>query len=450
MTYHNRMMHSASFRGLAAGGARAEVPAEVKAMIDTFNQTFATFKAENDARIKAIENGRNDPVQAEKVDKINNELTTVQNEITKIMEKFAANDLGGSGISADMQAQAREFSQIVSARAGSAIEVSAEDLGKYAGGLDTYMRVGAENTRMRDVRNLMEVGSDPAGGYLVTPDMNGRIVKKIFETSPARQLFSAVTIGTDAIEGMIDRDDLDTGWVGEKQSRPETGTPELGKWRIDVHEQYAMPKVTQKLLDDAGFNVEAWLSSRVADKFARTENNAFFAGDGVNKPRGLLTYGTAATGDASRDWKVFEHIASGSTTGISNTDLLVQLVFKLKAAYRAGANWTMNRATLALIRTLKDGDGNYLWQPDFTQRQGGNLLGYGIVEAEDMPDPASNALSIAFGDFKAAYQIVDRTGIRVLRDPYTEKGFVKLYTTKRVGGDVLDFDAVKFMKFAAS
>lgn len=443
MTIHNRMMNSASFRGLGAAGPRAE-SAEVTAMLEKFNKTFSDFKAENDTRIKALESGKADPLQAEKVDKINNELSNVQAEIGRIMEKFAANDLAGSGASADIQAAARDFSKTVGQ------DVSAEDLGKYAGGLDTYMRVGADNRRFSEVRNLMEVGSDPAGGYTVTPDLSGRIIKRIFETSPARQLFSVVSIGTDAMEGLIDRDDLTTGWVGEKQARPETDTPELGKWRIDVHEQYAMPKVTQKLLDDSGFDIEGWLSTKVADKFARTENSATFSGDGVNKPRGILTYSTAATGDASRAWQVFEHVASGSTSTISNTDFLIDLVFKLKAAFRTGANWTMNRKTLAEVRKLKDGDGNYLWQPDFTQRQGGILLGYGIVEAEDMPDIASNALSIGFGDFKSAYQIVDRMGIRVLRDPYTEKGFVKLYTTKRMGGDALDFDAVKFMKFAAS
>lgn len=439
MTFHNHQR--SSYRGTALFGVRAETP-EVKAMIESFNKTFEEFKVENDKRIADAKKG--DPLQAEKVEKINASLSDIQAEITKIMEKFAANDLAGSNASVDLQAQAKAFSKIVGQ------DVSAEDLGKYADGLNTYMRYGADNSRMRDVRNLMEVGNDPAGGYTVTPDMNGRIIKKIFETSPARQLFSAVTIGTDAIEGLVDRDDLSTGWVGEKQARNETDTPELSKWRIDVNEQYAMPKVTQKLLDDSSFDIESWLSNKVADKFSRSENTAFFSGDGVVRPRGLLTYTTAATSDATRAWQVFEHIASGATGAITNTDYLINLVFALKAAYRTGANWTMNRKTLGYIRTLKDGDGNYLWQPDFTQRQGGNLLGYGIVEAEDMPDMASNALSIGFGDFKSAYQIVDRTGIRVLRDPYTEKGFVKLYTTKRVGGDVLDFEAVKFMKFATS
>ncbi|TDW21063.1 HK97 family phage major capsid protein [Rhizobium azibense] len=446
MTFHNH--RAASYRGVSALGVKAETP-EVAAMIERFNKTFSDFKAENDTRLQELKNGLNDPLQAEKVNKINASLDEVRAEITRIMEKVAANELSGSGASADIQAQARDFSRTLSAKAGHAVEISAEDLGKYANGLDTYMRFGAENSRMRDVRNLMEVGSDPAGGYTVTPDMSGRIIKKIFETSPARQLFSVVSIGTDAMEGMIDRDDLDSGWVGEKQARPETGTPELGKWRIDVHEQYAMPKVTQKLLDDSGFDIEGWLSAKVSDKFARVENTSTFAGDGVNKPRGILTYSTAATPDATRAWQVFEHIASGATGSITNTDFLINLVFALKAAYRANASWTMNRKTLGYIRTLKDGDGNYLWQPDFSQRQGGLLLGYGITEAEDMPDIASNALSIGFGDFKAAYQIVDRMGIRVLRDPYTEKGFVKLYTTKRIGGDALDFDAAKFMKFAA-
>jgi HK97 family phage major capsid protein len=437
------MMHGASFRGIGAAGARNEAP-EAAAMIATFNKTFADFKVENDKRLTELEKGVNDPLQADKVNKINVSLDEVRAEITKIMEKFAANDLAGSGATSDIQAQAKAFSKTVGH------DVSAEDLGKYANGLDAYMRVGADNRRFSEVRNLMEVGSDPAGGYTVTPDMSGRIIKKIFETSPARQLFSVMSIGTDAVEGLIDRDDLDTGWVGEKQPRPETGTPDLGKWRIDVHEQYAMPKVTQKLLDDSSFDIEAWLSARVADKFARVENTATFSGDGVNKPRGILTYTTAATPDATRNWQVFEHIASGGTTGITNTDFLINLVMALKAAYRTGANWTMNRKTLGYIRTLKDGDGNYLWQPDFGQRQGGTLLGYDIVEAEDMPDIASNALSVGFGNFKAAYQIVDRMGIRVLRDPYTEKGFVKLYTTKRVGGDALDFDAAKFMKFSVS
>lgn len=443
MFHNHKLLHSASFRGVGAGGARAETP-EATAMLERFNKTFETFKAENDKHLADLRKGISDGMQAEKVDKINNELTTIQAEIGKIMEKFAANDLAGGGASADLQAQAKNFSKITGH------EISAEDLGKYTAGLDTYMRKGVDNRAFSDVRNLMEVGSDPAGGYTVTPDMSGRIVKKIFETSPARQLFSVVTIGTDAMEGLIDRDDLDSGWVGEKQARPETGTPELGKWRIDVHEQYAMPKVTQKLLDDSGFDIENWLSGKVADKFARVENAATFSGNGVNKPRGILTYNTSATDDASRSWEVFEHVASGATGSITNNDFLINLVFKLKAAYRFNAAWTMNRKTLGYIRTLKDGNNNYLWQPDFTQRQGGALLGYDITEAEDMPDMASNALSIGFGDFKAAYQIIDRTGIRVLRDPYTEKGFVKLYTTKRMGGDVLDFDAVKFMKFAAS
>jgi len=441
MTYHNH--RAMSYRGVSALGARNETP-EVAAMLEKFNKTFSDFKAENDTRLKAIEAGKNDPVQAEKVEKINASLSDIQAEIAKIMEKQAAVELGGAGASADIQAQAKAFSKVVGH------DVSAEDLGKYSAGLDTYMRYGAENSRMRDVRNLMEVGSDPAGGYTVTPDMSGRILKKIFDTSPARKLFSAVTIGTDAIEGLIDRDDLDTGWVGEKQARPETGTPELGKWRIDVNEQYAMPKVTQKLLDDSGFDIEGWLSGKVADKFVRSENTAFFAGDGVSKPRGMLTYGTAATDDKTRAWQVFQYIASGGTSTITDTNFLINLVMSLGAEYRANAGWTMNRKTLGYLRTLKDGDGNYLWQPDFTKLLGGTLLGYSITEAEDMPDMASNALSIAFGDFKAAYQIVDRTGIRVIRDNITEKGFVKLYTAKRVGGDALDFDAVKFMKFAAS
>lgn len=441
MTFHDHMMRSASYRGVTASGARNEAP-EVSAMMEKFNKTFADFRAENDARLKDLEKNKADPLQAEKVEKINASLSDIQDEIKKIMEKQAAAELAGAGAVVDLQAKARDFSKTVGQN------VSAEDLGKYANGLDVYMRMGDQNRRFSEVKNVMEIGSDPAGGFFVTPDMSGRIIKKIFESSPARQMFSVTSIGTDAMEGMIDRGDLDSGWVGEKQARNETQTTEVGKWTIPVNEQYAMPKVTQKMLDDAGFDVESWLSGKVADKFTRAENSATFTGDGVLKPRGMLTYSTVTTDDATRAWQVWQHIASGSTSGISNTDFLINLVMSLKGAYRANASWVMNRKSIGYIRTLKDGQGNYLWQPDFTKLLNGSLLGYAINEAADMPDIASNALAIGFGDWKSAYQIVDRAGIRVLRDPFTEKGFVKLYTTKRMGGDALDFEAAKFMKFA--
>ncbi len=191
----------------------------------------------------------------------------------------------------------------------------------------------------------------------------------------------------------------------------------------------------------------------MSDKFARTENTAFLIGDGELKPRGLFTYSTAATADASRPWGTFEHVNTGASgdfgAGTAGTDTLIDFVFRLKAAYRNNANWMMARPTVASIRKMKDGEGNYIWQPNFEARQGGLLLGYPIVEAEDVPAMASNSLSIAFGDFRETYTIVDRIGIRVLRDPYTQKGFVRFYTTKRVGGGALNFESMKFVRFGS-
>jgi len=242
------------------------------------------------------------------------------------------------------------------------------------------------------------------------------------------------------------------GWVGEKQSRGNTDEADIGKWRIPVHEQFAQPRATQKLLDDANVSVESWMNGKVVDIMSRTENTAFVTGSGVLKPRGFLTYSHGAP--SKSDYEKIEQVASGKAgdfTASNPGDKLIKLTFRLKAAYRANAKWVMSRFTFEEARKLKDGQGNYLWLPDFSSNPTmGRLLGFPIVEAEDMPQMAADSLSIAFGDFKKGYQIVDRTGFRVLRDPYTDKPNIKLYTTKRVGGDVADFDAIKLMKFAAT
>jgi HK97 family phage major capsid protein len=282
--------------------------------------------------------------------------------------------------------------------------------------------------------------------------MSGRIVQRIYETSPMRQVASVVSIGTDALEGFNDLDEAGAEWVGERQARNDSTTPGLGKYSIPVHEIAAQPKATQKLLDDSAFDIEGWLSGKVADKFGRAENAAFVVGDGVEKPRGILTYPTAATADASRAWGTFEHVNTANAgswgSAPNGSDKLIDLVFAVKANFRGNASWMMNRATVASVRKLKDGDGNYLWQPNFEARQGGLLLGYPIAEAEDMPNiSTTNALAVAFGDFAQAYTIVDRLGIRILRDPFTDKPFIRFYTTKRVGGAAINFEAVKFLRF---
>lgn len=436
MTMHMK----APFRGVASVRADASDSAAIVAQI---KNAFEELKAKNDERLAALAAGKaDDTVLKEHVDRINNAITDLQGQLADVAAKAAARGLGGGGDDAIVRAAAQ-----FSAERGA--NVSPEEYGSYVNALNTYFRRG--DATPAAVRAEMSVGSDPDGGFTVTPDMGGRIVSRVYETSPMRQVASIVTIGTDALEGFNDLDEAASGWVGEKQERPDTGTPQLGKWTIPVHEIYAMPKTTQKLLDDSMFNIEAWLAEKVSDKFARTENAAFILGDGALKPRGLWTYSTVATADATRAWGTLQHVNTGTSGGFgtapAGSDALITAVFALKAAYRNNANWMMARGTLADVRKLKDGDGNYLWQPDFQARQGGTLLGYPIVEGEDVPAIAANSLAIAFGDFREAYTIVDRTGIRVLRDPFTQKGFIRFYTTKRVGGGALNFEAVKFVRF---
>lgn len=428
-----------AFRGIAT--VRAETT-DQKAVLAELQKAWTEFRAENDKQVADLKKGIADAVQAEKVDKINASITDLQAQLADLATKAAANELGGGGDNSDVKA-ALAFAK------EKGVDVSAEEFKAYRNALDVYMRRGG--AAPKDVMAAMSVGSDPDGGYTVTPDTSGRIIKKVYETSSMRQVASVVTIGTDRLEGFNDLGEGSSGWVGETQPRPATSTPQLGKWEIPVHEMYAFPQVTQKLLDDSMWNIEAWLADKTSDKFARDENAAFLNGNGVLKPRGLLTYPTAVTADATRPWGTFQHILTGTDAGFgtttNGTDKLIDLVYAVKAAYRQGAHFLASRATIGAVRKLKDGQGNYAWQPSLSALQGGTILGFPVVEAEDMPVIAADSLSIGFGDFKEAYQIVDRVGIRVLRDNLTNKPFVGFYTTKRVGGDALHFEAVKFLKF---
>jgi HK97 family phage major capsid protein len=268
---------------------------------------------------------------------------------------------------------------------------------------------------------------------------------KVFETSPMRAYASVQVISTDALEGLFDLNEASSGWVGETDTRSETNTPQLGKWRIPTHELYAKPTATQKLLDDAEINMEAWLAGKVAEKFARDEATAFVTGSGIGRPRGFLTYasGTTLPGTIER----FDTGVNGAFAAAPNGgDVLINALYGLKAQYRANATWFMNRATTTLVRKLKDQDGAYLWSPGIAAGQPATLLGYPVAAFEDMPSPATDSLSIAVGDMREAYQIVDRIGIRTLRDPFSSKPYVEFYTTKRVGGDVVNFEAIKLIE----
>lgn len=423
-----------------------ETFAELKNIIDEFK------KANDKALEQKAGKGYVDSLLKEKVEKLNDAISAKQDEWQKQIDDVDARMNRLDAIENNLDDGKQLMADISSFSILTKREVSVEQYLAYKPALISYLRVGEAVTS--DVKAALHVGSDPKGGYYVTPDTSGKIVKLIYESSPIRQIADVVTIGTDALEGLRDLDEAASGgWVGERQSRSETDTPDTGKWRIPAHEQFAQPKATQKMLDDSGIDIEAWLEGKVSDKLIRTENAAFVTGTGSLKPRGFLTY-DEGTPSAS-DYEKIKQLPSGASGAFASSkpgDKLLDMVFEIKAAYRANARWAMARNTLNKARQLKDGNGNYLWLPGTFAEQvvSGSLLGYPITEAEDMPALSSNSLSIAFGDFRKGYLIVDRMGIRVLRDPYTDKPNILFYTTKRVGGDVSDFDAIKIMKFATS
>ena len=423
---------------------------EVKTAVDTVRTAFEAFKETNDQRIKAIEaKGSADPVLEAKLAKIEADLDKAQkvaDEAALAAKRSARVVTDEKGNAVDMDAKALDWARNAASKRGERVDAfTAADLDGYKTAFRRFMQKGEQlldNVEMK----ALSVGSDPDGGYVVTPDTSGRIVSKVFETSAMRAYASVQVIGTDALEGLFDLDEAGAAWVAETAARPETNTPKLGQWRIPVHEMSAFPFATQKLLDDANINMEAWLADKVADKFARTENAAFVAGDGVGKPRGFLTY-TAGTTLPGTIEQIPTGVSGAFAAAPNGGDVLIDALMGLKAQYRANATWFMNRATTSLTRKLKDSDGAYLWSPGIAAGQPASLLGYPVASFEDMPNPAASSLSIAVGDMRAAYQIVDRVGIRVLRDPFTSKPFVGFYSTKRVGGDVVNFEAIKLIRF---
>ena len=315
---------------------------------------------------------------------------------------------------------------------------------EYKTAFDNWARTGEDANLKTLQRKALSVGSDPDGGYLVPTQISDRVVRKIFEVSPLRGLANVQTVSGTEVEMLIDADEAGAVWVDEVSPRAETKTPQLGKKRIVVHELSASPLVTQKLLEDSAINIDTWLGDKLATLFARTEGAAFVKGTGRGQPRGYLTYPAGEQGEAIR--QLMSGAGTGFPDGSGTADALLAVVYSLKAAYRANAAWLMPRSVQLRVRTLKDDRGNYLWQPGLVQGQPDRLLGYPVHDAEDMPEMVAGSLSIAFGDWNAAYQIIDRLGLTILRDPYSKKPFVEFAARKRVGGDVVNFEALTLLK----
>lgn len=308
---------------------------------------------------------------------------------------------------------------------------------------------GISQTQMDlEVKDLI-AGSNPDGGYWIRPERSATMIQRIFETSPVRTIADVQTTNSDAMEMIIDDDEAATGgWVGETSSRPDTGTPKIGKLTIPVHEQFAQPKATQKMLDDAGFDIEAWLAGKVTRRMSRVENTAFVVGDGSQKPRGFLSL-PAWTNAGEYQRGALERVNSGAN-GAFRADSIKQLQNSLIEDYQASAVFGIKRASWQQVITLKDGQGQYLLDPR-SMKVGDTLtlLGKRVIFMNDIPDVANGALAMVYGDFSVGYTIVDRIGFRVIRDNLTDKPNVKFYTTKRTGGDVTNYEALKIYQLSA-
>ncbi|HEV2746689.1 MAG TPA: phage major capsid protein [Allosphingosinicella sp.] len=315
--------------------------------------------------------------------------------------------------------------------------------------VENYLRKGIEaGIELKAVQGT----SDAAGGYAVPEEIDAAIDRTLTAISPIRAIANVVKVGSAGYRKLVTTGGTPSGWVSEVAARPETDTPSFIEIAPPFGELYANPAASQAMLDDAAFDVESWLAQEIATEFARAEGAAFVAGSGVNRPKGFLAAPTAASADGVRPFGTLQFVTSGAAGGFaaaSPQDRLIDLVQALRPPYRQGAVFVMNSATAARIRKFKTADGAFLWQPGLVAGQPDTLLGYPVVEAEDMPDVAADSLSIAFGNFRAGYLIAERAETQILRDPYTHKPFVHFYATKRIGGQVSNSEAIKLMKFAA-
>ena len=294
--------------------------------------------------------------------------------------------------------------------------------------------------------------SGDSGGYAVPQEIDSVIDATLNSLSPIRSIANVVKVGSAGYRKLVTTGGTPSGWAGETDARDTTDTPVFSEIAPPMGELYANPSASQAMLDDALFDVEQWLAGEIAREFAAAEGTAFVAGTGTNQPKGFLSAPTASAGDATRTFGTLQYLASGASGdfGSDPDERLIDLVQTLRAPYRQGAVFVMNSSVLARIRKLKTSDGAFLWQPSLAAGQPATLLGYPVIEAEDMPDIAANSLSIAFGNFKAGYLIAERSETAILRDPYSNKPFVNFYATKRIGGCVSNSEAIKLMKFAAS
>ena len=326
-----------------------------------------------------------------------------------------------------------------------ALDGSAPVSPELKGFVDGYLRLGRPS-ELKSVTGA--VAGD--GGFAVPREIDAMIAAQLKTISPIRSVAQVVQTSTAGYRKLVTNSTANSGWVSETGARPETLTSKFMEIVPPMGELYANPSASQAMLDDAGFDLEAWLADEIATEFARAEGTAFINGSGTNQPKGFLQQPTALTADAARVFGTLQHVVTGNASGFDTAPelKLIDLVHSLRAAHRQGAVFIMNTKTLATVRKFKAADGSFLWQPGIFENAPARLLGYPVIEAEDMPDVAANALPIAFGNFRNGYIIAERKTTSILRDPYTNKPYVNFYATKRIGGQVLDSDAIKLLKIS--
>jgi HK97 family phage major capsid protein len=400
---------------------------QINELLEKQGKTFEEFKSANDKRIEALEKKGYAPADTvEKVENINGELTKLSKEIAEIMKKMNRRPAGGSD---------SELTQ-----------EQAEHKAAFA----EYFRKGRDNNLHDLERKALNTGSDPDGGYLVPTEIETMIERVATADVAMRRLATVRQIGAPSYKKPVVTTGAAGGWLGETEEATETTTPKLSELEFTPGKLYAYPWATNDMLEDGVVDIEQWLTQEVEEIFVEKEGEAFITGTGIKKPRGILDYDTVA--NASYTWGKLGYIASGAS-GAFHTDegdALINLVHALKRKYRNGASWLMNDLTMAGVRKIKDAEENYIWRPGLEVGVSDTLLGYPVEIDDYMPDITANSLSIAFGNFKRGYLIVDRRGIAIIRDQVTKPGYTKFNVSKRVGGGVQNFEAIKLLKFAAS
>lgn len=415
---------------------QASASPEARAAMHEMMAAFEAFKGANDARLDEIERKSSaDGLLEEKVARIDQAVSQAQARLDRVVSEARRPAVGG-GVAPSWSARA----ELSSPSAHADVEVKAA--------FDGYIRTGAGF----GLELKAGLSSAPtSGGYVVPPETERAIERRLMAVSPMREIATVRTVGAGMFRKPVSTAGVASGWVAETAARPETDPATLALLEFPAADLYANPAATQNLLDDALINLDEWLAAEVEDAFAAQETDAFVNGNGTNKPKGFLAYDIVA--DADQEWGEIGYVASGAAGAFASSnpaDRLIDLIYAPKAQYRPNGRFAMNRRTVSTVRKFKDADGNYIWTPASRPGETASLLGYPVTEIETMPDIAANSAAIAFGDFQRGYLIVDRAGVRVLRDPYSAKPYVLFYTTKRVGGGVQNFDAIKVMKFAAT